>query len=240
MAAKKIELAGIGTVTLVKLAKNRSIRLSVNGTGVRVSMPHWTAYSAGAAFAVANQAWIQQELTKHQTTRLESGQAIGKIHHLYFEQVLDGRAPTSRVTGTGVFVRLQIGESIEDPAVQERATKAAVRALKREAEQLLPPRLAAMAARHDLSYKSVDVKLLKRRWGSCSSEQAITLNLYLMELPWEYIDYVLCHELAHTHQMNHGPEFWSLLTSLNPAARDLSKRLRKHQPQIGNWQPVAN
>jgi predicted metal-dependent hydrolase len=237
MATKVIQLPGIGEVTLVKRSQSRNLRLSITPSGVRVSMPRWTPFSAGQAFAVGHTAWIQAELAKHTQPLLETGQRVGKLHYLRFEQVLSGQSITSRVTGTEVVVRMQHGETIDDVQVQERARKAIVRALKREAEQLLPARLAGLAVTYGLTYRSVDVKSLKRRWGSCDSHQAITFNLYLMELPWDYIDYVILHELTHTQHMNHGPEFWQKLISMNPRARDLSRQLRKHQPVIGNWQP---
>lgn len=168
---------------------------------------------------------------------LESGHRIGKLHYLRFEQVLNGKTATNRVTATEVIVRLLPGEQSADAAVQKRARQAAQRALKREAERLLPPRLQNLAAKYQLAYSSVTVKLLKRRWGSCDSHKAIALNLYLMELPWEYIDYVLMHELAHTKHMDHSPAFWQALTAMQPNARLLGKKLRKHQPSLGNWQP---
>lgn len=236
MATKTVQLAGVGPVTLVKRSGNRSLRLSVTSTGVRVSMPKWTPFSAGHAFALQHTDWIQTELAKQTGPLLESGQRIGKMHYLRFEQVLGTQAITSRVTGTEVVVRMRHGESIADTDVQERARQACVRALKREAERLLPPRLAGLAEKHDKSYKDVSVKLLKRRWGSCDNHQHIVLNLYLMELPWEYVDYVLMHELTHTVEMNHGPAFWRTLTQMNPRARDISRSLRRHQPGIGTWQ----
>ncbi len=234
MATKKIELEGVGPVTLVKSAQNRSLRLTVTANGIRVSMPRWTPFSAGKAFAEHHAEWISRELAKRPTAQLEAGQRIGKLHYLRFEQILDDKPPTSRVTGTEVVVRLQPSEHIEDPDVQQRAVTAAARALKREAEQLLPPRLRALSEKHGLGYKSVSVKSLKRRWGSCDSQKNIVFNLYLMDLSWEYIDYVICHELTHTVHMNHGPEFWKLLTQLNPRARDISRQLRNHQPTVGN------
>lgn len=234
MSVQKVEIKGVGPVTLVKSAQNRSLRLTVTTNGIRVSMPRWTPFSAGRAFAEHHAEWIQRELAKQSTTQLEAGQRIGKLHHLRFEQILDGKPATSRVTGTEVVVRLQAGEHIEDPQVQQRAVTAAARALKREAEQLLPPRLRSLSEKHSLPYKSVSIKSLKRRWGSCDTHRNIVFNLYLMDLPWEYIDYVICHELTHTVHMNHGPEFWKLLTQLNPRARDISRQLKHHQPVVGN------
>ncbi len=235
MATKTIELAGVGHITLIKRAQSRNLRLSVTDSGVRVSMPQWTPFSAGQAFALSNIAWIQQELARQSSELLESGQRIGKLHYLRFEHVLGDQPLTSRVTGTEIVVRLRTNETSGDPDVQTRALTAARRALKREADTLLPPRLKSLALKHGRQYQTVGVKQLKRRWGSCDSQQNIVFNLYLMELPWAYIDYVLLHELAHTVEMNHGPAFWTLLSAMEPYARDLSRRLRRHQPGIGSW-----
>ncbi len=235
MATKTIELAGVGPVTLIKRAQSRSLRLTVTAGGVQVSMPRWTPFSAGQAFALTNIDWILAELEKQPQPLLESGQKIGKMHYLRFEQVLNDQAATSRVTATEVIIKLHHGEHSTEAAVQKRAHATAVRALKREAERLLPPRLQTLATKHGKQYSSVGVKQLKRRWGSCDSHQVITLNLYLMELPWEYIDYVLLHELSHTVEMNHGPAFWRTLLAMEPRAKDLSKQLKRHQPVIGTW-----
>lgn len=233
MAIKKVELAGIGPVTLVKSAQSRNLRLTVTANGVRVSMPRWTPYSAGSAFALSQADWITAELAKQTVHRLENGQRLGKLHYLRFEQILNDRAATSRVTGTEIVIGIKPGENSSDSAVQKRARAAAVRALKREADRLLPPRVATLAASYHHTYHSVSVKLLKRRWGSCDSKKHLTFNLYLMELPWEYIDYVLKHELAHTVQMNHGPAFWQVLTAMEPRARTLAKLLHRQGPALG-------
>lgn len=235
MATKQIELTGVGPVLLVKRAGSRNIRLTVTPTGVRVSMPRWTPFSAGQAFALKHTDWIQAELAKQTGPLLEQGQQIGKLHHLRFEQVLGDQSATSRVTGTEIVVKMRGSETIDSPVVQKRAHSAAIRALKREAERLLPPRLAGLAAKHGKQYKSVGVKQLKRRWGSCDQSQNIVLNLFLMELPWDYIDYVLLHELAHTLEMNHGESFWRELKAMQPRARDLARQLHQHQPVIGAW-----
>lgn len=233
MATKTIELAGVGPITLMKRSGNRSIRLTVTPSGVRVSMPKWTPFSAGQAFALQHSDWIKRELMKQTGPLLESGQRIGKMHYLRFEHVLGNQSVASRVTGTEIVIKMRGSEVIENNAVQERAQKACVRALKREAEHLLPPRLESLANKHDKQYKSVAIKQLKRRWGSCDSHQNLAFNLFLMELPWDYIDYVLLHELAHTVEMNHGPDFWKVLTSMQLRARDLAMQLRNHQPAIG-------
>ncbi|MEO6761288.1 MAG: SprT family zinc-dependent metalloprotease [Candidatus Saccharimonadales bacterium] len=230
MPVKIIELPGIGKVKLHKNARSRNLRISITTDGIRVSMPRWTPYSAAVAFVNANQQWIEAELAKRPASQLISGQAIGKLHNLRFEHIFKSQPASGRVTKTEVIVRLGTNTAEDSLEAQQAAQKAIARALKQEAEQLLPARLDIFAAEFGLSYAGFKVKSLKRRWGSCDSSKRLTFNLYLMELPWEYVDYVLKHELAHTLQMNHGPNFWKQLSSMEPRAKALSKALRKHQP----------
>ena len=49
-----------------------------------------------------------------------------------------------------------------------------------------------------------------------------------MRLPEKLIDYVILHELAHTKEKNHGKNFWSLLSSFVPEAKELNKELKNH------------
>ena len=77
------------------------------------------------------------------------------------------------------------------------------------------------------------------RWGSCDQQHNIVLNLFLMQLPWELIDYVLVHELAHTQVLRHGPDFWQLMERLLPDCRSLRRRMRDHQPVLDSSLPTA-
>jgi predicted metal-dependent hydrolase len=136
----------------------------------------------------------------------------------------------SRVTGTEIRISYPVELSIWSPEIQASAEKAARRALKQQAEALLFRRLEDLARVHGFHYKSVAVKRLKSRWGSCGPQADITLNIFLMQLPWSLIDYVLLHELVHTKVHNHGRDFWSLFETCLPEAKKLRKQLRDHQP----------
>lgn len=232
MAVKVITVPCVGPVNFVKSARSRSIRLSVTASGVRVSLPNWTPYAVATVFVSRHAAWIENEQSKHVRPALKEGDRIGKLHTLHFEIANERSEPRTRVTPTKLVVAIKPSENSSEPAVQKRAEVAALRALKKEASVVLPPRIKALADRHGLLYASVHVKHLKRRWGSCDSHGNITLNLYLMQLSWQQIDYVLCHELAHTKHMNHGTDFWLEMERMLPDARMLAKRVRHIQPAL--------
>ncbi|MFW6055472.1 MAG: M48 family metallopeptidase [Thermodesulfobacteriota bacterium] len=90
--------------------------------------------------------------------------------------------------------------------------------LKNRARQTLPGWLAQVAARHGLSYNRVSIRCQKTRWGSCSGKKTISLNCKLLFLDPPLVEHVLVHELCHTLQPNHSPEFWSLFNRLQPEA----------------------
>ncbi len=119
-----------------------------------------------------------------------------------------------------------------DETVQAAAKAAALRALRKQAVSLLGQRLAQLAQIHGLDYRGLTIKRMKRRWGSCDGQHNIVLNLHLVQLPWECIDYVILHELAHTKVLHHGPDFWAMLESLEPKARALRKAIKRYQPDL--------
>jgi len=233
VATKQVDIPGIGTVTIYKRRGNRSLRLSVSSRGeIRVSMPYWLTYSAGEQFAISRADWIAAHRTPAPGA-LQHGQRIGKAHHLSFQTSAQATRVTARLKQSQIEITYPVHISPADQSVQQAAHGGAIRALRKEAGQLLPYRLRQIAERDEFTYKSISIKQLKSRWGSCTSNQDITLNLYLMQLPWHLIDYVIMHELTHTKVMDHGPAFWQELERHTPGA----KRLRK---EIGGYHPVLD
>jgi predicted metal-dependent hydrolase len=235
MAYKQFSLDDSTTVTIYKRRANRSLRLSVAPNGeIRVTIPVWAPYQTGLDFAKSRRGWISaQQPTR---TLLSSGQAIGKAHHLRFITDPAATRPASRVRLNEVMITHPPRLLATDPSVQKLAETASIRALRGQAEQLLPGRLGELAKRHGFQYNTVSVKQLKSRWGSCDQHRNIVLNLFLMQLPWEYIDYVLLHELVHTTVLRHGPDFWQALQTVLPDAKQRRQRMRHFQPVLGGGQ----
>lgn len=229
MAVKQIEIPGLGAVTLYKRRDSRSMRLSISADGkLRVTMPMWLPYKVGEQFAASKAQWIDERRTP--SSQLTHGQRVGKAHRLHFEPRPALNRISTRLRNNQVRIIHPPELGCQDSELQKAARKACIRALRQEAEQLLPGRLQTLSVKTQLGFNSVEVKQLKSRWGSCSSHQEITLNLFLMQLPWHLIDYVLVHELTHTKVMQHGPLFWEELLKHLPNAKELRKEITLHQP----------
>lgn len=231
MAGKQFELTGVGDITIVKRASSRNIRLSIRSDGqVMVSIPSWANYKAGLKFAESKRDWLLQHVKPVEL--LQDGQAVGKHHHLELKPTQGIKAPRSLVSKTTITVRYPLSMQSDSPEVQKLATSACIRALRAQAEQLLPGRLQSLAEQHNFTYKSVTVKQLKGRWGSCDSQKNIVLNLFLMQIPWNCIDYVLLHELTHTQVMQHGPPFWQRMEGLVPNLKLVRLQMRGFKPVL--------
>ncbi len=76
------------------------------------------------------------------------------------------------------------------------------------------------------------VKKLKSRWGACDNRNNLSFNTYLIQLEWELIDYVICHELAHTLHHHHQASFWELVEQLYPTYKNARKILKTKQTDI--------
>ncbi|MFC1961920.1 M48 family metallopeptidase [Chloroflexota bacterium] len=94
------------------------------------------------------------------------------------------------------------------------------------AKKMLTHRLKQLAEKHGFTYNKVSIRSQRTRWGSCSYKNNISLNMKLVKLPQELMDYVILHELVHTKIHNHSKKFWVELDNYVLNARSKAKRLR--------------
>jgi hypothetical protein len=120
--------------------------------------------------------------------------------------------------------------NIQEKKVQQNIKEMLINALRLEAKRVLPTKTDHFAKLFGLNYNQIKINKSLSRWGSCSGKKNINYSLYLMLLPEIYIDYIVCHELAHTVEMNHSEKFWRLLNDFcDGKAKDLRSSLRKYK-----------
>ena len=101
------------------------------------------------------------------------------------------------------------------------------------AKETITSRLKQLAERHGFRYNKVTLRRQRTLWGSCSPRNNISLNMKLVRLPEELMDYVILHELVHTREHNHGKKFWAELDKYVGNARATAKRLRAKGLGVG-------
>jgi predicted metal-dependent hydrolase len=192
---------------------------------VRVSFPFYASSLEVSQFVMKNIDWIsgQQQKFEIKRSKIKTGQIQTRLHTI---TILEGAANKTKINFNNIEISLADLDSESSRSYLENVL---VGIYRFEAQKLLPSRLTELAHKHGFTFSRLTIRNNKRNWGSCSARNNISLNLQMMKLPDELIDYILLHELVHTRIKNHGPLFWARLDeSTNFRAREMSKQVRKY------------
>jgi len=96
----------------------------------------------------------------------------------------------------------------------ERLTLAEVHAL-----------IADWSERIGVAVGRVQVRTMRRKWASCSTQGTLTLSADLLRLPRDLVEYVVCHELVHLWVPEHGKGWQALMGAYLPGWRVRERRL---------------
>ncbi|HOR23487.1 M48 family metallopeptidase [Candidatus Saccharibacteria bacterium] len=229
MSQKKFFVEGVGELVITKKRKVKRINLRVAQNSIKITQPFWLPYASGVGFAVKNRQWITKQQYLAPKCTIKDGQKVGKEHIV---RIKKAKRLFTVVKNSEITIYLPTDKKLRDKDVIEVYKSAIKKALKIEATKHLLPRLHKMAELYGYHYSIVKIAALRSRWGSCNNKGSITLSSYLMAGDWELIDYVIAHELAHTHYMHHKKEFWSAVAEMIPDFKERQKKLKVLQKQI--------
>jgi len=99
---------------------------------------------------------------------------------------------------------------------------------KAKAKNMLTGRLKYLAEKHGFTYNRVFIRNQRTRWGSCSHKNNINLNMGIVRLPDELVDYVILHELVHTRKKDHGKAFWTEMDKLVGDGKKMALMLKSY------------
>lgn len=219
-----------GDIMIRRIKRARSIQLHLRAGGkLEATMPPLTPLFLVKRLVASSRTSIRELRASHPQIIYQDGMQIGKSHWLKIDH-----SGTFSHKLRGQAIHITIPSSIEptDPLAQSEIQTGIIAALRKEAKSYLPRRLQYLADEHGFHYQKVRFSHARSRWGSCSSNGTISLNIALMRLDFDVIDYVLIHELSHTREMNHSHAFWKLVESCDPAYKLHRTALRKENPMI--------
>lgn len=222
-----------GIITLRRSAKASHVRIRVAPDGrLRASLPLYAPIFLVKRLIRSSREQLRAMMAEqHTDVPFEHGMQIGKSHTLIVRPTTLTK-PSAKRHGQQIIVLLPSGMGLDDMEVNRIIRDVVIDALRVEARSYLSKRLAFLAQKSGFHYEKVRFSHASGRWGSCSSNGTISLNIALMKLPFELIDYVLIHELSHTEQMNHSEAFWKLVETADPAYKIHRRDLKKESPSI--------
>jgi predicted metal-dependent hydrolase len=230
---KVIEHPILGAILYRKNKRSKNITIRVKEGGkVQVSMPYRAPYQEAMRVVDQHINWIKEQLV--QSAQAQAQKALdwdSRFMILHRPLTIEPhREKSAQMEATAEKIRLLLPQDWDLKAAeyQQALQKIMVELLRILAKEYLPQRTHYWANYHRIKIGQVRVKNVKTRWGSCSSRGNINLSVHLMLLPAAWIDYVICHELAHIKHPNHSPAFWAHLEHLLPGAKQLDKALNQY------------
>lgn len=222
-----------GVITLRRSARASHVRIRVAPDGrLRASLPLYAPLFLVKRLLKNSRDELRAMLAEqHSETVFEHGMTIGKSHSLIVRASTTKAASATR-HGQQIVVSLPDGKQLNEPSTARIVRDTVIEALRIEAKSYLPKRLAFLADKYGFTYDRVRFSHASGRWGSCSSNGTISLNIALMKLPFELIDYVIVHELSHTIHMNHSESFWALVQKGDPEYKTHRRALKNENPSI--------
>jgi len=146
-----------------------------------------------------------------------------------------------RVTPTGIEVLIPVELDAESPRVQAFVEaglqKLSDPLLVAPSKQLsvadLRSRVMTWSERIGVAVRRVQVRVMRNKWASCSTNGTLTLSADLVELPMDLVDYIICHELVHLRVPNHGKGFRALMSCYISDWEDRERRLARWMASNG-------
>jgi predicted metal-dependent hydrolase len=218
-----------------KNIKNLNLSVRSPDGKVRVSVPRRISDATVRQVVLERMEWIKSQQAwfashaERATLHYVSLEKYDYLGHTYLLQVMDC-AQRPKVSLHGERLELHV-PSGSNEALRAQALEAWYRA---QIKLLIPPLIARWEPVMGVQVAEWGVKRMRTKWGTCSIRaRRIWLNLELIKLPPEYLEYVVVHEMNHLLERLHTPRFKALLDQFMPGWRELRQGLEQAVKQNG-------
>jgi predicted metal-dependent hydrolase len=207
------------------VAKRKSIGFVIGSAGLEVRCPRWVSTGDVDVALRSKSDWILRKLQDQHERKQQRPKNLLQGHPgeqlLYRGQplvleVTSGLRLSCEITGEAGSSSRRLSVSLPDGADTRRVVDAVNAWLMQTALAHFLQRVAHFAPIMQVQPTRVQLSNAQTRWGTAHSDGRIRLNWRLIHLDDALTDYVVVHELAHLHEMNHSPRFWRVVEQVLP------------------------
>ena len=117
-------------------------------------------------------------------------------------------------------------ELVKNRHIVEDFDEKAIKELKKRLKETVEPIIEYYSSIIGVKPNKISINSAKTRFGSCSSQKNINFSFRLALYPYEAIEYVCVHELAHLKEMNHSKKFWQIVETCLPDYKSRKELLK--------------
>ena len=212
---------------VVRKVGMKNTYIQVRADGVVVKTNRTTSMQTIKSFVTQKSPWILKHTknlkAKKLATQLKTGSHIyykGERYPLEIKERDEVKKSTLNFSDAKFLIEAQKGVS------QEELMWLFNNFYKQEAIEKITPLVEHWSQKMGVTPTHVGYRKAKTRWGSCSGRNRISLNYYLMKLPFDLVEYVVVHELAHITHKNHSAQFWGLVEAYMEDYKEREARIK--------------
>ncbi len=228
------------TVRVSTRAKRARLVMSLN-EGLVVVVPRRFDQRRIPSLLESKRTWLAKAFARVEADRrlLEPAPENGLPEAIFLRAIGEEWTVIYRETASG-RVALREGSpdclTVTGDVSNVDACKACIRRwLSRKAQGRLVPWLEQLARQTGLPFERTSIKMQRTRWGSCSRQGTVSLNLKLLFLPAPLAQYVLVHELCHRAHLDHSAAFWALVRKYEPDFKARESLLKTGFRYVPTW-----
>ena len=172
---------------------------------------------------VKQQAYFESFLPLTPVREYVSGETHLYLGKRYLLKVQKGNENTVKLRGGKIEV---VGKLVQE----EKVKKALAAWYYKHAKKRFANTLALAVkkfADHRIETPTMEIKRMRKRWGSCTPAGKLILNPELIKASSKCIEYVIVHELCHLIIPAHNKEFYTLLSEKMPDWEKWKDRLER-------------
>ncbi|MEM2034238.1 MAG: YgjP-like metallopeptidase domain-containing protein [Candidatus Caldarchaeum sp.] len=162
-------------------------------------------------------AWIERKWSQIQEAIKNSGEAEGFM--IFGEKYTIEKVEVNKPAIDNVQKKITLNPR------NQKHTKQLIIQLKKLLRKKLEEIIGEYSAKTGFKPEKIVIRLQKTKWGSCSSNGSLSLNLKLVCLPEETIRYIVHHEIIHLKHKKHDKAFWKTVSQDHANYRQIEKEL---------------
>jgi predicted metal-dependent hydrolase len=221
----------LGEIRLpIQIKKNRTsrrliVRYKPLQKSLSLTLPQATSVRQGLHFINEKREWILHQVMQYSSSNsFSDGQTIPVLGKNIRLEHVGGRGIVTEQDGV-----LKVHGDIEFMA--RRVQKYIVQKLKLEIIALAE----SFSKKLGTKVGNITLRDTSSRWGSCSSDGNLSFSWRLAFAPYEVMEYVVAHEVAHIREHNHSADFWALVVQICPEFKTSQSWLREHGKSLYNY-----
>lgn len=183
-----------------------------------LTLPRYVSIKQGLHFVEEKRSWITRQLATHaRHIPLEDGQVIPVLGEHYTLCHVGGRGVVT-IDGDRILVH---GER---EFMSRRVTEWLKAKIKEEIIRLAHDKAMQISK----PIRKISLRDTSSHWGSCSAEGNLSFSWRLVFAPYEVLEYLVAHEVAHLAEHNHSDAFWAVVAALFPREKQAKAWLKTH------------